>query len=140
MGNALGRHILLELSGCSYALLNDVEYIRESLLTAAEKAKVTIISDSFNTFNPHGVSGMVIIAESHISIHTWPEYGYAAIDIFTCGDTALPERAVEYLIEAFKPEEYRTYVVKRGILKENVPTADCHIETTRRAYVAGSTV
>ncbi|RMG57470.1 MAG: adenosylmethionine decarboxylase [Deltaproteobacteria bacterium] len=136
MGKALGRHILLELSGCPYALLNDVEYVRKSLLEAAERAQVTIISDSFNMFNPHGVSGMVIIAESHISIHTWPEYGYAAIDVFTCGDSALPERAVEYLVEAFQPEEYTTYVVKRGILREEIPQAACEIDT-RRVSCAG---
>ncbi|NIO15427.1 MAG: adenosylmethionine decarboxylase [Deltaproteobacteria bacterium] len=139
MVNALGRHVLLELSGCPYALLNDLDFIRNSLIKAAERANVTVISENFSRFNPHGISGVLVIAESHISIHTWPEYDYAAIDIFTCGDTALPDRAVEYLIEAFRPGEHRNYVVSRGIMRQDVPSARCEFEEGRD-QVAASTI
>ena len=139
MVDALGRHLLLELSGCPYTLLNDVDFIRKNILTAAEKAKVTVISDSFNRFNPQGISGMVIIAESHISIHTWPEYRYAAVDIFTCGDSAMPDRALGHIIEALRPEDHKIYVVKRGVLSENVPSAQCYFGE-RGARVAGSSI
>ncbi len=128
MVNALGRHVLLELSGCPADLLNDLEFTRMALLEAAERAEVTIVSDNFNKFNPHGISGVIVIAESHITIHTWPEYEYAAVDIFTCGDNALTERAVSYIIDAFKPENYKSKVVLRGIMKENIPYADCGFE------------
>jgi len=131
MGNSLGRHVLLELSGCPYPLLNDLNFIRDSFFTAAERANVTVVSESFNMFNPHGVSGVLVIAESHISIHTWPEYGYAAIDVFTCGDNALPDRAVEFLTGVFRPEESRNYVVKRGMLEGGIPSARCEIEERR---------
>lgn len=136
MANALGRHVLLELSGCPYTLLNDIDFIRKTLKKAAEKAEATIVSENFNRFNPQGISGVLIIAESHISVHTWPEYEYAAIDIFTCGDVALPDRAEQYLIEAFRPREHKSYVVKRGVLREDVPSAECEFED-RRANVAG---
>lgn len=136
MVNALGRHVLLELSGCPYTLLNDIDFVRKTLKKAAEKAEVTIISENFNRFNPQGISGVLIIAESHISIHTWPEYEYAAIDIFTCGDVALPDRAEQYLIEAFRPGEFKSYIAKRGVLRENVPSAECEFED-RRATVVG---
>jgi S-adenosylmethionine decarboxylase proenzyme len=84
---ALGHHILVELYCCNAEKLNDVGFIESSMLAAAEASQATIISHNFHTFSPHGVSGVIIIAESHISIHTWPEYDYAAVDIFTCGDT-----------------------------------------------------
>lgn len=139
MVNALGRHVLLELSGCPYALLNDLDHIRKSLMKAAEIAEVTVISENFNRFNPHGISGVLVIAESHISIHTWPEYDYAAIDIFTCGDTCLPDRGVEYLIEAFRPAEYKSYIVRRGVLREDVPSAKCEFDHGG-VQVVGSTI
>ncbi len=137
MGNSLGRHVLLELSRCPYPLLNDLDFIRKSFFSAADRANVTIVSESFNMFTPQGVSGVLVIAESHISIHTWPEYGYAAIDVFTCGDNALPDRAVEFFTEVFRPGESRNYVVKRGMLEGGFPSARCEIEE-RRLEVAES--
>lgn len=111
----LGVHYLVELAGCPAELLNDIDYVRDSLLDAARKAQATIVSHKFNMFNPHGVSGFVVIAESHISIHTWPELGYAAVDIFTCGHFDLTEKAAKYLVESFKPQRQFTYKLYRGI-------------------------
>lgn len=139
MGNALGRHVLIELSGCPYTLLNDIDFVRKALVDAAERAHVTIVSENFNRFNPHGISGVLVIAESHISIHTWPEFDYAAIDIFTCGDVAMPDRAEQFLVEVFRPSDYRSYVVKRGLMRKNVPSAKCEFED-RRAKVVGTTI
>jgi len=89
--------------------------VRRALLEAARHAGVTVLHSAFHKFNPHGVSGVVVIAESHISIHTWPEAGYAAADIFTCGDRAMPERAAEYLPEAFDAGHVELTKLTRGI-------------------------
>ena len=83
---ALGTHLLVELKDCNPDILNDIKEVQDALVMAARKAKATIVETSFHEFSPFGISGMVVIAESHLSIHTWPEYGYAAVDIFTCGD------------------------------------------------------
>lgn len=83
---AKGRHILVEVYDCSFNALNDLHLIRTAMLTAAEEMQVTILSDYFHQFSPQGVSGAVVIAESHLTIHTWPEDGYAAVDFFTCGE------------------------------------------------------
>lgn len=119
--NALGTHLLLELKDCRAKVLNDTKRVEELLLAAAKAAKATIIESRFHKFSPYGVSGVVVIAESHLSIHTWPEYGYAAVDIFTCGETLQPEVAARYLIEKFQSKSPGLLEVKRGILShENI--------------------
>ena len=87
---ALGRHILAEFFDCDNDILDDTEKIELIMKRAAIECGATIISSTFHEFNPHGVSGVVVIAESHLAIHTWPEYGYAAVDVFTCGETVDP--------------------------------------------------
>jgi len=94
---SLGQQIIAEFYDCNRASLNDVDFIRAAMLYAAEKAGAMIVTETFHHFSPHGVSGAVIIAESHLSIHTWPEYGYAAVDLFTCGDTVSSETAFNHL-------------------------------------------
>ena len=81
----LARHTLLELHGCTVALLNDLAALKSVLLEAVRLGHGTIVTEVFHTFSPHGVSGVVVIAESHVAIHTWPEHAYAAVDIFSCG-------------------------------------------------------
>ena len=81
----LATHTLLEFEGCDAALLNAPEQLKELLLAAVRRAHGTIVAELFHTFSPHGVTGVVVIAESHVAIHTWPEHGYAAVDIFSCG-------------------------------------------------------
>ncbi len=83
---------------------------------AARRSGATIVEDVFHLFNPHGISGVVVIAESHLSIHTWPEYGYAAVDLFTCGDDIHPERAFEHLKEQLGAQNYSVMELKRGVL------------------------
>jgi S-adenosylmethionine decarboxylase proenzyme len=84
MNLPLARHSLLELHGCNSTLLNDPPALKALLLEAVRRGHGTIVTDVFHTFSPHGVSGVVVIAESHVAIHTWPEHGFAAVDIFSC--------------------------------------------------------
>jgi len=114
--NALGKHLLLELKGCNKEVLNDVGFLRGALLAAAGEAGAIVLGESFHQFNPQGVSGVVIIAESHLCIHTWPEYGYAAADIFTCGNSVQPEKAAEILVGKLGSKNHSIIEVQRGIL------------------------
>jgi len=113
--NQLGTHVLLELWEISSQDLNDREWVRRALVRAAGEARCTIVSEAFHRFAPQGISGVVVIAESHISIHTWPELGYAAVDIFTCGDHTMPERAAEFLVQYMKAGQHSMKVIERGI-------------------------
>jgi len=114
--NALGRHLLVELQDCNREDLNDLAYLKNAMLTAAVDCGAVVLGESFHRFSPQGISGVVVIAESHLSIHTWPEYGYAAVDIFTCGTTVRPEKAAEVLIEKLGAKNHSTTEIKRGIL------------------------
>jgi len=114
---ALGRQILVESHDRDNDQINDVEYIESSILAATRASRATIISHNFHKFSPHGVSGVVVIAESHVSIHSWPEYDYAAVDIFTCGDTIDPWVIQEHLKEAFQSKNTSSMEMKRGMFK-----------------------
>ena len=115
--NALGKHLLLELQGCDKEALNDIGFIRSTMLAAARDCGATILGESFHQFSPQGVSGTVIVAESHLFIHTWPEYGYAAADVFTCGDTVQPEKAVGVLVSELDSQSHSLVEMRRGILE-----------------------
>jgi len=114
--NALGKHLLLELKDCNKDVLNDLSFLKNTMLTAAIESGATVLGESFHPFSPHGVSGVVVIAESHLSIHTWPEHNYAAADIFTCGDSVQPERAAEILIEKLGAKSHSVVEIQRGLL------------------------
>jgi len=114
--NALGKHLLLELKDCDREVLNDLSFLKSTLTAAATDAGANVLGESFNQFSPHGVSGAVIIAESHLFIHTWPECGYAAADIFTCGDSVRPEKAASILIRKLGAKNHSILEIKRGIL------------------------
>ena len=113
--NALGRHLLLELFDCDLDAINNVETVKGALIEAAKRAQATIVDVIFHEFNPFGVSGVVVIAESHLSIHTWPEYRYAAVDIFSCGEMLKPEVAARYLVEQFGAERTSVVEMQRGM-------------------------
>ena len=114
--NALGRHLLLELKDCDSEVLNDLGFLKGILTTAANEAGATVLGDSFHQFSPQGVSGVVIIAESHLFIHTWPECGYAAVDIFTCGDSVEPDKAAQKLVGDLKAKSHSVLEIQRGII------------------------
>src|SRR5213595_3694688 len=120
--NALGRHLLVELFDCDPDVINSLESVKEALIEAAKRAQATIVDVVFHEFNPFGISGVVVIAESHLSIHTWPEYRYAAVDIFSCGDVLQPEVAASYLVEQFAAERTSIVEMQRGMfLNSRVP-------------------
>ena len=108
------KHLLLELYRCDYEKLNDESFLRCTLNRAAKLAKATVLDLISNKFEPQGVTAIALLAESHISIHTWPESNYSAVDIFTCGQNMLPELASQYLIEALKAEEHFLRVIDRN--------------------------
>lgn len=108
-------HFLIELWDADRDKLDSLTATRQVLLEAARQARVTVLHSAFHRFSPVGVSGVVVIAESHISIHTWPEAAYAAADIFTCGDSAMPEAAARHLSEAFGAEQVEVTRLTRGI-------------------------
>lgn len=117
MNNALGRHVLAEVYGCSFKVLNDVRKVEEIMVNAALEAGAEIREVIFHKFSPQGVSGVVVISESHLAIHTWPELGYAAVDVFTCGDRVDPWDAVNYLKELFGASDMDAKEVERGNLR-----------------------
>ncbi len=108
------KHLLLELYRCDHDKLNDESFLRCSLNRAAKLAKATVLNLISNKFEPQGVTAIALLAESHISIHTWPESNYSAVDIFTCGQNMLPELASQYLIEALKAREHSLRVIERN--------------------------
>ena len=116
------KHLLLELYKCDSEKLNDESFLRCTLNRAAKLAKATVLNLISNKFDPQGVTAIALLAESHISIHTWPESNYSAVDIFTCGQNMMPEVASQYLIEALKAEEHFLRIIERNppraVLKE----------------------
>jgi S-adenosylmethionine decarboxylase proenzyme len=112
----LGRHAIVEYLQCDPEKLSDVEHITRSMLQAATASGATIITHAFHHFSPYGVSGAVIIAESHLSIHTWPEYGYAAVDLFTCGTQVDPRQAYAVLKRELSAADSFYVELKRGQL------------------------
>lgn len=119
--HALGRHLVLELNGCNPKLLGDVKRVEDIMVAAAKVAKATIVGVHFHQFSPFGVSGVVVIAESHVAIHTWPEHSYAAVDIFTCGETLSSELAAQYLVEKFQSRQPSLMELKRGLIPDSKP-------------------
>ncbi len=111
---ALGQHILVEFYGCTPEILNDVSTIEKGMVAAASDAGATVINSTFHHFSPYGVSGVVVIQESHLAIHTWPEYGYAAVDLFTCGDQVDTWLAFDHLKKTFEARNYSAMEMRRG--------------------------
>ena len=105
---------MLELYGCFTAYLNDIVYIEKMMIEAAKRARATVVQQFFHQFSPFGVSGTVVIAESHINIHTWPEHDFAAVDLFTCGCDMDITAACEYLAEALRAQQHTIKTYQRG--------------------------
>ena len=121
--NAVGTHLFLELSDCDEALLDDVGYIEDAMVGAAREAGGTVLARSFHKFEPRGVTGIVAIAESHLSIHTWPEHRYAAADVFTCGESSRPHEAARFLVDRLACRRPSITEIQRGPLSEAAATA-----------------
>ncbi len=125
----LGRHILLELEECHFKILNDLKKVEAVLLEAARLANATIIESRFHYFSPLGISGVVVIAESHFTIHTWPEFDYAAVDIFTCGKRLEPKLATEYMIRTFGSKKPAVVAIERGSLSTDEKFSQSNISS-----------
>ncbi len=137
---ALGRQILVEFYKCNSDILKDVKTIETAMLSACQKAKATIVRHTFHEFSPFGVSGVVVIAESHVAIHTWPEYNYAAVDIFTCGETIDPWIIYKHLEEQFQSLQSSNMEIKRGLFETgdkkllHKPQPDIAPDTIKQQY------
>ncbi|MEW6173591.1 MAG: adenosylmethionine decarboxylase [Bacillota bacterium] len=112
----LGRHILAEIYGCDFNTLNDIKLVEKIMVDAALEAGAEVRECVFHQFSPQGVSGVVVISESHLAIHTWPELGYAAVDVFTCGERVDPWQACDYLKSHFCARDMMAKEQKRGII------------------------
>ena len=112
--NTRGRHLLVEYTGCDASVLDDLKRIEALMNQAAKAARTNIVASVFQPFEPHGVTGVVVVEESHLSIHTWPEHGYAAVDFFTCGES-VPELAHKVLSEGLGAERAEIVTVDRGL-------------------------
>lgn len=117
----MGRHILAEIYGCDFDILNDLKRIEEIMINAALEAGAEVREFVFHRFSPQGVSGVVVISESHLTIHTWPELGYAAVDVFTCGDRVDPWDACNYLSSRFNAKQLKAEETMRGIFPDTMP-------------------
>ncbi len=117
MMSEMGRHFIFELFGCDKEVLDDHQRIEGAMVDAAVAAGATVVGKVFHKFAPQGVTGVVIIAESHISIHTWPELGYAAVDIFTCSSRTEPLKAFGVISSLLKPSTTSVMEVKRGMME-----------------------
>ena len=132
MEQALGRHILCEAYGCDAQVINDLDAVQRIMVDAAIVSGAEVREVAFHRFSPQGVSGVVVISESHLAIHTWPELGYAAIDVFTCGEDVNPWDACNYMVEHFKAQTTTAQEVRRGIIRQ-APTVNS-TEVTERVY------
>lgn len=108
-----GQHYLVEFIGCPADKISTVAQVRPALLKAAELSEATVVEHCFKQYEPHGVTGVILISESHFSVHTWPEDEFVCFDILTCGEM-YPQRAVDYLRQAFAARDVRTQVIARG--------------------------
>lgn len=113
--STFGRHVAVDTWGVNFEMLNSADHLKAHMIEAAEACGATVLSVQAQQFEPQGATVLVLLSESHLSIHTYPERGFAAIDCYTCGETVDPQAAIDYLIDVLKPE--RTYAKKlvRGI-------------------------
>lgn len=112
--STFGRHVAIDTWGVQFDLLNDAEFLKKEMIEAAEACGATVLSVQAKQFSPQGATVLVLLSESHLSIHTYPERGFAALDCYTCGDTVDPQVAIDYMISVLKPEKYYTKKLVRG--------------------------
>jgi len=116
MEKTLGLHILADLYGVDGSKIDHVEDVKELLENAVKYANLSKLSSHFHQFYPHGATGVILLEESHISIHTWPEHGYAAVDVYTCGGKEKTYKAMEYILKVLKPKRVDEKVAERGVI------------------------
>ena len=114
----LGRHLIVEFYGCPPEIIDNIRFLEETLVESVRKAEGKIIGKIFHKFSPQGVTGIIAIAESHVSIHTWPEKNYMALDVFTCGNRVDPWKIYKLVAEKVKHENVKVIELKRGEIVE----------------------
>lgn len=125
--DTMGRHIITELWECNPDKLNDIDYIERLFVDAALRSGAEVREVAFHKFAPHGVSGVVIISESHLTIHSFPEHGYASVDVFTCRDRIDPATASQYIAEGLDAKVREDVKLDRGMGPIRVPEAQVAI-------------
>ena len=114
--NALGKHVIVELYDCDPEIINNQELVEKIMIDAVGISGATLVKTVFHKFSPHGITGVAVVAESHFAIHTWPEYGYCAVDIFTCGDVIDNRLALDHIKKQLCAKSVSILEMKRGIL------------------------
>ncbi len=114
--NALGKHSIIELYDCDREIINNQELVETIMIEAVKISGATLVKTVFHKFSPHGITGIAVVAESHFAIHTWPEYGYCALDIFTCGDLIDNHLAIEYFRNKLIAKNISVVEMERGVL------------------------
>jgi S-adenosylmethionine decarboxylase len=122
--STFGRHVAVDVWGVDFDLLNSAEYLQAQLVEAAEACGATVMSVQSKQFEPQGATVLVLLSESHLSIHTYPERGFAAIDCYTCGETVDPQLAIDYLVSVLKPEKTYAKKLVRGLGELQVETPE----------------
>lgn len=130
----VGVHCILELYDCPTDILNNAVFIQQALQEAAKMAKFTLLKEIVHQFHPQGVTALALLAESHISIHTWPEIGYAAADIFTCGQHAEPDEACQYLIQTFQANKHLLLKLPRRMFSPDIKQMQNWLEIERNFF------
>ncbi|MGF7047171.1 S-adenosylmethionine decarboxylase [Paenibacillus sp. DS2015] len=120
--STFGRHVAVDTWGVDFRLLNDAEFLQSQMVEAAEACGATVMSVQSKQFEPQGATVLVLLSESHLSIHTYPERGFAAIDCYTCGETVDPQMAIDYLVSVLKPEKTYAKKLVRGLGEMTVET------------------
>lgn len=120
--NTIGYHYIVEAAGCDAEIIGSPDHMRELMTRAARDGEMGIRTSYFYRFSPSGVSGVVIVSESHISVHTWPEKGYAALDVFVCGEEVKPEKAIHSILKEIGSTDAHVTEIKRGIQDEDAYT------------------
>lgn len=120
--STFGRHVAVDTWGVEFELLNNSEWLQAQMVEAAEVCGATVMSVQAKQFEPQGATVLVLLSESHISIHTYPERGFAALDCYTCGETVDPQLAIEYLVSVLKPSKIHAVKIVRGMGELQIET------------------
>lgn len=137
----IGKHLTVDMYGCSFESLDNLEFVKKAMTTAVEEANMTLLDFTSYKFEPQGLTALALLAESHMSIHTYPELGYAAVDVFTCGDHSRPDKAVSVLKSFLKPEKTKTTNIKRGdfgSVRDMKPRVSISVAPLRRVRNTGA--
>lgn len=139
----IGKHLTVDMYGCSFEVLDNLEFVKSSMITAVQESNMTLLDFTYYKFEPQGLTALALLSESHMSIHTYPELGYAAVDVFTCGDHSRPDKAVAILKSFLKPEKTKITNIRRGDFGSEIdmkPKVQVSMTPLRRVRSTGARV